>query len=174
MDNCIGHHNLAHFYRFLFYVDLACTYHLWLITTSIFQYKYRDPTDLWTGFLIGNYATCLPVLLAVGLFSLYHFWCLVTNTTTIEGWEKDKAAVLRRKGRIKEIKYPYDLGMLGNLRAILGDKALYWCWTQKSTGDGLHFDTGRNVSKWLSSLEDEEEQPLSTRMEEERLAEQLA
>lgn len=155
VNNCIGHHNLAHFYRFLFYVDLACTYHIYLISYTIFEYRYREFSELYTGFLIANYATCLPVLLAVGLFSLYHFWCLCTNTTTIEGWEKDKAAVLMRKGRIKEIRYPYDLGCMSNIRAILGQKMLWWCWPQHSTGDGLTHPTGKNVSKWLSSLDEE-------------------
>lgn len=53
--------------------------------------------------LILNYTACVPVLMAVGMFSLYHFYCLVMNTTTIEGWEKDKAVTLKRKGKILEV-----------------------------------------------------------------------
>lgn len=37
------------------------------------------------------------------LSSLYHFYCLLNNTTTIEGWEKDKVATLVKKGRIHEV-----------------------------------------------------------------------
>jgi palmitoyltransferase ZDHHC6 len=55
--------------------------------------------------LILNYTACVPVLMAVGMFSLYHFWCLVMNTTTIEGWEKDKAVTLTRKGKILEVSF---------------------------------------------------------------------
>lgn len=36
-------------------------------------------------------------------YSLYHFYSLLSNTTTIEGWEKDKAAMLRRHGKIEEV-----------------------------------------------------------------------
>ena len=43
------------------------------------------------------------MFLAVGCFSLYHAWCVVCNTTTIESWEKEKVAVLRRKGKILEV-----------------------------------------------------------------------
>lgn len=53
--------------------------------------------------LIANYTLCVPTLFAVGLFSLFHFWSVATNTTTIEGWEKDKVAVLKRKGKIREV-----------------------------------------------------------------------
>jgi len=35
--------------------------------------------------------------------SIYHFYCLSTNTTTIEGWEKDKVATLVRRGKIHEV-----------------------------------------------------------------------
>ena len=47
------------------------------------------------------------VLIILNLDSLYHFYCLATNTTTIEGWEKDKVATLVRRGKIHEVKFPY-------------------------------------------------------------------
>ena len=51
-----------------------------------------------------SYAACVPVLIAVGMFTLYHLWSLAMNTTTIEGWEKDKVAILKRRGRIREVR----------------------------------------------------------------------
>jgi len=69
--------------------------------------------------IVLNYVTCLPVLLAVGGFrlvliiminsersrmcSIYHFNALLGNTTTIERWEKDKAAIMVRRGKISEV-----------------------------------------------------------------------
>lgn len=35
--------------------------------------------------------------------SIYHFHALCGNTTTIEGWEKDKVATLVRRGKIQEV-----------------------------------------------------------------------
>lgn len=55
-------------------------------------------------FLVLNYALCIPVLLLVGMFSLYHFYCLSINTTTIESWEKDKVATMIRRGKIREVR----------------------------------------------------------------------
>ncbi|KAG8219551.1 hypothetical protein J3R82DRAFT_501 [Butyriboletus roseoflavus] len=67
-----------------------------------------------------NYVFVIPVILAVGAFSAYHFYSLTVNTTTIEGWEKDKAAILKRNGKIQEIKFPYESG---------GTWSLFWVTT---------------------------------------------
>lgn len=74
-------------------------------------------------FIVLNYVTCIPVLLAVGGFrlvtlnalysvpsdaalfsSIYHFYSLLSNSTTIEGWEKDRVATMVRRGRIREVR----------------------------------------------------------------------
>jgi palmitoyltransferase len=78
-----------------------------------------EPSGLELLFIVLNYATCVPVILTVGafrfvpisfllliitcIFSLYHFYCLTSNSTTIEGWEKDKVATLVRRGQIQEV-----------------------------------------------------------------------
>jgi len=129
VNNCVGHANYGHFVRFLFYVDLACSFHLYMITArafgiSAFQVcslpltsltvtaelelisigRQRAPTTFQIIILILNYAACVPVLMIVGVFSLFHFWSVLTNTTTIEGWEKDKAASLKRRGKIRQVR----------------------------------------------------------------------
>jgi hypothetical protein len=58
-------------------------------------------------FLIFNFAACGPVWLCVGMFSVYHLYLASGNSTTIEGWEKDKVATLVRRGKIHDVKYPY-------------------------------------------------------------------
>ena len=40
-------------------------------------------------------------------YSLYHLHILLGNTTTIEAWEKDKVATLIRRGKIREVRFPY-------------------------------------------------------------------
>jgi len=61
----------------------------------------------WWG-VLGIFVSAL--FLAVRLISfdsLYHLYAMLGNTTTIEGWEKDKVATLIRRGKIREIKFPY-------------------------------------------------------------------
>ncbi|KAL7285081.1 hypothetical protein ACG7TL_000173 [Trametes sanguinea] len=142
VNNCVGHFNYGHFVRFLFYVDLACSYHFAMVARRVYSSAtyWDEPDGLELIFIVLNFATCIPVLLAVGIFSLYHFYYLLTNTTTIEGWEKDKAATLVRRGRIQEIKFPYNLGMRRNIESVLGSNPLLWCWPSiPPQGNGLKY-----------------------------------
>lgn len=187
MNNCVGHFNQGHFVRFLFYVDIACAYHLWMITNrafgiTAFQVRIppqarprstridvnktnerllgiaprnqRAPTTFQIVMLILNYTACVPVALIVGVFSLFHFWNVLTNATTIEGWEKDKCKSLKRRGKIANVRdseetrqtrlteregffqsvqyrYPFDLGWYENLKSVLGENVLTW-WLPQS------------------------------------------
>ncbi|KAI0726908.1 zf-DHHC-domain-containing protein [Fomitopsis betulina] len=154
VNNCVGHNNYAYFIRFLFYVDLACTYHLAIISRRVYV-----ATQTWENFestemifIILNLVSCIPVLFAVGGFSLYHFYLLSTNTTTIEGWEKDKVATLVRRGRIHEIKFPYHLGIWRNICSVLGNSPLFWCWPIPAQGTGLKYELAEgddpNAETW--------------------------
>ncbi|KAM0788364.1 hypothetical protein ACM66B_001504 [Microbotryomycetes sp. NB124-2] len=148
VNNCVGHGNYGHFIRFLSMVDVACAYHLWMITVRAFGSLAfsRYPTTTQMIMLVLNYVTCVPVLLAVGALTLYHYWCLLFNTTTIEGWEKDKVATLRRQGKMLEFKYPYHLGYMDNIKSVLGPNPLWWCWPGMSArGTGLHYPVGVGV-----------------------------
>ncbi|ESK90944.1 palmitoyltransferase pfa4 [Moniliophthora roreri MCA 2997] len=143
INNCVGHFNYGHFIRFLFYVDVACSYHIAMVTGRIWgmSMSYWDAlsgTEL--VFIILNYVACIPVLLAVGAFSLYHFHGLMGNTTTIEGWEKDKAATMVRRGKIREIRYPYNLGRRKNIESVLGKNRLLWCCPTIPPGNGLKYE----------------------------------
>ncbi|KZT62662.1 zf-DHHC-domain-containing protein [Calocera cornea HHB12733] len=153
VNNCIGHGNYASFMRFLFFVDCACAYHLvlffrlvWDVVDYRYMYTPSTGTVVWGAL---NFATCVPVMCAVGLFSLYHFYLLATNTTTIEAWEKDKVAMLVRRGRIEKIKFPYNLGLVQNLRYVLGSSMLFWCLPTRSVqGDGLSYPVEAGTGEW--------------------------
>jgi len=143
VNNCVGHFNYGHFIRFLFFVDIACLYHLAMVTARVrgamVNGYWVEPSTSELIFIVLNYVACVPVIVMVGLFSLYHYYCLLLNTTTIEGWEKNKVATLVRRGKIEEIKFPYTLGVFTNIGAVLGDNPLLWCWPSKMRGDGLRF-----------------------------------
>jgi palmitoyltransferase len=158
LANCVGHHNYAHFLRFLFCVDVTCAYHLCMVSARVLDrfnaYTYwREPSTRELIWLVVNYALCLPVLLLVGVFSAYHFYCTAINQTTIESWEKDRTATMIRRGRIRRIKYPYHLGVARNVRCVLGDNVLTWCLPgQAAGGDGLKFPVAPGLGKWRSGV----------------------
>ncbi|KAF9516559.1 hypothetical protein BS47DRAFT_1371685 [Hydnum rufescens UP504] len=150
VNNCVGHYNYAHFIRFLILVDICCTYHLVMMSkralAAIDPINYLDePGSTELVFLVLNFCFCIPVILCVGIFSLYHFYCVANNTTTIEGWEKDKVATLVRKGKIRE-----HLGTLQNVRYILGSSPLgFLLPTTPVTGTGLHYPVASGSGKWI-------------------------
>ncbi|SCV67858.1 BQ2448_5469 [Microbotryum intermedium] len=154
VNNCVGHHNYPHFLRFLIYVDLATAWHLVMVSRRVFygnqcvDYAHQDVTKGFLVILVMNYILCLPTFIVVGMFSLYHVWCLMSNTTTIESWEKEKTATLQRRGRIAEFTYPYHLSFIKNIQAVLGTNPLLWLVPgQRAPGDGLKFKVGKEVGK---------------------------
>jgi len=72
VNNCIGHFNYGHFIRFLFFVDLACSYHLTMVTRRVLDTMggrfWDQPSSTELLFIILNYTFCIPVILAVGGF----------------------------------------------------------------------------------------------------------
>ncbi|KAJ7161254.1 zf-DHHC-domain-containing protein [Mycena crocata] len=158
INNCVGHYNYGHFIRFLFYVDLACSYHLAMVTQRVYSTmggRYWDePDSVELVFIILNYVACVPVLMSVGAFSLYHFSSLMSNTTTIEGWEKDKVATMVRRGKIRDVKFPYNIGRRKNIESILGQNPWLWCWPTTTPGTGLKYkltegdDMEANAEEW--------------------------
>jgi hypothetical protein len=103
----------------------------------------------------------------VGVFSIYHVYCAAGNSTTIEGWEKDRVATMVRRGKIREVKYPYvsghfvrlpcvwtglllnynvgaqDLGLIANMKSVLGPNPLFWLWPQSARSDGLSYPVSK-------------------------------
>lgn len=152
--NCVGQRNYASFIRFLACVDVTCAMHLTILTGRVADYWWLRhggiwrPPGTWTMvFLVLNFALCAPTLLLVGIFSLYHFWCLCANATTIEGWEKDKVDRMINRGRIRQVDYPFDLGTLRNIQSVLGRSPVHWCLPSVTCGDGVRFDISESVDE---------------------------
>ncbi|KAJ3102121.1 Palmitoyltransferase [Phlyctochytrium planicorne] len=91
--------------------------------------------------MVLNMAVLFILLFTVGILSIWQLYFVCCNTTTIESSENAKIQELIRKNKVSsDATYPYDLGMLGNLKAVFGKNVLLWCLPQPATGDGLSFD----------------------------------
>jgi hypothetical protein len=44
------------------------------------------------------------IIVAVGILTCYHVYCITTNTTTIEGWEKGRSLTIKGMGRIQNVQ----------------------------------------------------------------------
>lgn len=110
--------------------------------------------------MVFNFAACVPVWLCVGMFSIYHLWLISGNTTTIERWEKDKVSTLVRRGKIQAIRFPYNIGPMNNMRAVLGPHWWSWLWPQRMQGNGLSYPVnpeagGESIAEWAGVIAQE-------------------
>lgn len=44
-------------------------------------------------------------MVTVGILTSYHIYCITTNTTTIEGWEKGRSLTIKGMGKIQNVCY---------------------------------------------------------------------
>ncbi|KAI8088048.1 DHHC palmitoyltransferase-domain-containing protein [Gilbertella persicaria] len=144
VNNCVGFANYCHFFRFIIYVDVSTIYLFVLLSCRLAQiikeiHNGVQPSALEAGFLSVNLVLTVIVMIAVGILSGYHIYCITTNTTTIEGWEKGRSLTVKGMGRIQNIKCPYDQGVYRNMQAVLGKWPLFWFFPQPMSGDGLDF-----------------------------------
>ncbi|KAI1310196.1 Palmitoyltransferase [Mortierella claussenii] len=87
-----------------------------------------------------NIAVDGGVLLAVGVLTIYHFWSMISNTSTIEVWEQEKVEAMIKKGKLRKTKFPYDVGCFRNYRQVLGPRFWLWLWPQQMMGSGTEFE----------------------------------
>ncbi|KAI9301457.1 DHHC palmitoyltransferase-domain-containing protein [Cunninghamella echinulata] len=142
INNCVGFANYCHFIRFLFYVLISCIYLIVLLSFRVYSMvHFEQHHDMTTDYsLLGiNLFFTIITLIGISILSGYHIYCITTNTTTIEGWEKGKRLTLKSMGTIHDVAYPYDQGRLNNIKAVLGRQPLLWFWPRQMEGNGLTF-----------------------------------
>jgi len=155
IDNCVGHHNYAHFIRFLLYVDMGTFYIFVLLCLRVYRLaddarNFRsnaEPSTPELVFVVVNFCLDVPVMFSVGFLTSFHTYTMFSNTTTIETWEKDKVATMVQRGKIASVKFPYDLGCLSNYKIVLGPNVLLWLWPQPARGDGLSFPMAKDQGR---------------------------
>ncbi|KAG2203044.1 hypothetical protein INT47_013260 [Mucor saturninus] len=114
------------------------------------------PSTLEACFLSINLISSSVIMVAVGILTSYHVYCITTNTTTIEGWEKGRSLTIKGMGKIQNVKCPYDQGIYKNLQSVLGQWPIFWFLPGPMSGTGLDFPIS---TKYMSDgLDDEEKE----------------
>ncbi|KAJ3417017.1 hypothetical protein HDV05_007499 [Chytridiales sp. JEL 0842] len=91
-------------------------------------------------FIIIDSVLLFILLFTVGVLSGFQLYYTMSNTTTIESSENTKIDELVRRKKISSVeRYPYDLGVTENLKAVLGRRVWLWWLPQRAEGDGIHF-----------------------------------
>ncbi|KAJ3088588.1 hypothetical protein HK102_008406 [Quaeritorhiza haematococci] len=91
-----------------------------------------------------NVVLLFVLLFTVGFLSLYQFYYISKNLTTIESFENDRIDELVRRNKIPASagtaeSFPYDLGMWANLKTVFGREWWLWWLPREAEGDGVHF-----------------------------------
>lgn len=165
-SNCVSHHTIPHFMRFLFYATTAMIY--------LGYFLYLRAAEIWL-------ARDMPAIHGPGVWQLLHLFLLIvtnsitlllvgimfargvymvaTNVTTIEGWEIERHEQLLRRARvmggyldgpdgirvkIDRHEFPYDIGIWENIRDNMGTSnilAWFWPFASNIKTDGTSFET---------------------------------
>ncbi|KAH7050770.1 DHHC palmitoyltransferase-domain-containing protein [Linnemannia elongata] len=167
VQNCIGYYNYGHFVRFITWTTISTFYcAVLLILRCVEAYENEKlglnlqnaPTQEQMIMIVVDLCLDGSVLFGISILTTYHFWCISSNTTTIESWEKDRVLTIIRRGKIREVKCPYHLGVLTNFQVILGQNPLLWLWPQPMLGDGIQFKMRSDIGDRCDS---EFESPVS-------------
>jgi len=78
------------------------------------------------------------VFLVAPLFAFQVMYA-TSNTSTIEDRENKKIDILKEKGEVPDVKYPYDYGWFENLKDVYGSNIFNWFFNGKGSGDGVNF-----------------------------------
>lgn len=134
--NCIGFYNYKYFINMLFYCSVSCsmivynTNRLLIVTLSKDDIDYRIAY-----FIVTAYVLACVFGFIITSFFLFHLWLIRNQYTTIEFCEKRKT-----DPNFKQ-QSPYNLGLVSNLKSILGPNPFFWFLPMRRNldGEGLFF-----------------------------------
>jgi len=134
VGNTIGFANHKYFLLFLLYATTSCVIANVDVARLLATVRLAPST---AQMLFGSESILVLMSSVLVPFFGFHIWLLSQNMTTIEFCEQSRA---RSEGDEENTFRCYDIGLLGNLTAVLGVNPLYWLLPVASTpGDGLSF-----------------------------------
>ncbi|KAF9579338.1 Palmitoyltransferase [Lunasporangiospora selenospora] len=109
--NCVGYHNYGHFVRFIIWTAIAswiCALLLILRCKEAYEEDLMGivlQTVLTPGqivVIVLNMVLDGAALVGITALSVYHIWCISSNSTTIESWGKDRMLTILRRGKVRD------------------------------------------------------------------------
>jgi hypothetical protein len=159
--NCVGFNNYKYFYLLLLYSVISLHVIIWSMAESVSRVTDPD-TPAVTMFCVVFCETIAIFLgLLLTLFFGFHTWLMLCANSTVEFCEKKMPKNDKRNQDTSRSSQTsiYDLGFVGNVKAVLGPNPMMWLIPIETTiGDGLFyvpsssnltqdFDAGKSVRR---------------------------
>ncbi|KAJ1880926.1 palmitoyltransferase for Vac8p [Coemansia sp. S17] len=142
LNNCVGFRTQKAFVLFLAYGWLYCVL-IFVPSVAFFFWEIAelsDDTEISINFIFLLIMSCVFAL-ALLMFAAYHVYLLLTNTTTIESYEKNNYRVeARQRGTRAKYVNLFDMGPRKNFIQVFGSSWFMWLVpTNTAMGDGMRF-----------------------------------
>ncbi|KAJ2034101.1 palmitoyltransferase for Vac8p [Coemansia sp. RSA 922] len=142
LNNCVGFRTQKAFVLFLTYGWLYCVL-IFVPSVAFFFWEIAelsDDTEISINFIFLLIMSCVFAL-ALLMFAAYHVYLLLTNTTTIESYEKNNYRVeARQRGTRAKYVNLFDMGPRKNFIQVFGSSWFMWLVpTNTAMGDGMRF-----------------------------------
>lgn len=167
INNCVGHGNYKAFVLFLLYSLIALVQSAGLLVTHALHLlnakraarvvragpratpllihnmatlqKRAKHFVVWALLQTTSLALAIPLIIGLGMLLGWHIYIILQNKTTIE-YHEGVTASAHYKTFGQKYSHPYDIGIMRNIRAVLGLKPGRWLLPEAAAvGRGTHF-----------------------------------
>jgi len=131
--NCVGWRNHKFFFLLVVYAMLTCVFVFATEVATVQESMDKDMPNSNRFLLVLGLTLSVIMGTLLILFLMFHTWLMLNGMTTIEHCE-------RRSAEQVDAGSPYDQGLYGNLKDVLGPRPIFWFLPfDPPEGDGITY-----------------------------------
>jgi len=145
--NCVGWRNHKFFFLLVVYAVLTCVFVFATELSTVQESMDKDMPNSHRFLLVLGLTLSVIMGTLLILFLTFHTWLMLNGMTTIEHCERRSIETMDNIGSVS----PYDLGLYGNLKEVLGPRLIFWFLPfDPPEGDGITYKVRKDPSSSAS------------------------